>query len=214
MSWLARRPQADNPVNYVSVGMNKTLLIVGLGNIGKEYDGTRHNIGFAVADYFVDKTSELTGWVLKKDLKCEFTSGSMGGSRVIVIKPTTFMNNSGEAVQAVTNFYKIPTANILVIHDELDINFGQIRTRAGGSDAGHNGIKSISAAIGADYNRLRIGIGPKKPAQIDSADFVLKKFTEAEDKQMTNLLKESIAMTSEFIFGSGQLTPDTRSFIV
>lgn len=123
------------------------------------------------------------------------------------------MNNSGEAVQAVASFYKIPTEQIVLIHDELDIDFGHIRMRVGGSSAGHNGIKSATAAVGEETGRIRIGIGPKHPVQIDSADFVLQKFSAKEEKQLPNLTREANAILSEYVYG-GQLPPDTRSFIV
>jgi PTH1 family peptidyl-tRNA hydrolase len=212
MAWLQKRPQVSNPVNFFTVGLNKTLLIVGLGNIGDEYIGTRHNIGFACADDFVN-ACDLGSWTNKKDLKCLMADGRLGESRVIVIKPTTLMNLSGEAVQAVAHFYKIPTANIAVVHDELDVEFGQIRSRAGGSSAGHNGIKSVTKQLGDEnYGRLRVGIGPKKPKQMDSADFVLQAFSKTEQKQLPALLKESTAILTEFVYG-GQLGAETRSFL-
>ena len=123
------------------------------------------------------------------------------------------MNNSGDSVAKVANFYKIHPDNILVVHDELDINFGQIRLRKGGSDAGHNGIKSVSNVIGEDYNRIRIGIGPKKPGSINSEDFVLKKFSKSEQEQLVNLATEASAIISEFIY-SGNLPHETREFLV
>ncbi len=212
MAWLQRRPQVADPVNYFSTGLNKTMLIVGLGNIGSEYGGTRHNIGFECVEAFA-KANDFGGWIDKKDLKCQVTDGRIGEAKVIVMKPTTFMNLSGEAVQAIAHFYKIPTQYIVVVHDELDIDFGHIRTRVGGSSAGHNGIKSVSQMLGDEnYGRIRIGIGPKKPARIDSADFVLQKFTTIEQKHMPALIKEATAIISEFAYGS-QLSTETRSFI-
>lgn len=212
MALFQNRPQVSDPVNYVTVGLNKTLLIVGLGNIGNQYDGTRHNIGFAAVDSFVS-TNKLDGWIEKRDFKCHLVTGQLGESRVVVIKPTTLMNLSGEAVQAVANFYKIPPANIVIIHDELDIDFGQIRTRVGGGSAGHNGIKSVSQMLGEEnYGRIRVGIGPKKPAQIDSADFVLQKFSTKEQAELPSLLRETDAILSEFVFGA-QLNAETRNFI-
>jgi len=212
MALFHKQPQVSDPVNYFSLGLNKMLLIVGLGNIGKEYDGTRHNVGFAAVEEFV-RRSDLGSWTDKKDLKCQLASGQLGDTRVHVIKPTTFMNLSGEAVQAVAQFYKIPTQHILVVHDELDIDFGQIRTRVGGSSAGHNGIKSVSKLLGDDnYGRVRIGIGPKTPPQIDSADFVLQKFSKDEQANMPALLKEASAIISEFAYGS-PLQAETRSFL-
>lgn len=195
-----------------SLGLNKSVLIVGLGNIGKEYTDTRHNIGFRAVEALA-ASQDFEGWTVKKDLKSQITSATIADTRVIVCKPTTMMNLSGEAVQAVANFYKIPVDNIVVVHDELDVNFGQIRTRMGGSDAGNNGIKSVTQHLGADYGRVRIGVGPKKPAQIDSADFVLAKFSPAEQKQLKNLLQESTAILTEYIH-SAQLPAETRTFLV
>lgn len=213
MSWLQQRPQVSDPTNYYTVGQNKTILLVGLGNIGKEYDLTRHNVGFIVIDEFVAKTDEMDAWVEKKSLKCQVSTGRIGESRVIAIKPTTFMNLSGEAVQAVVGFYKIPAEYIAVIHDELDIDFGQIRLRVGGSSAGHNGIKSITGVIGEEYGRIRIGVGPKKPARIKAEDFVLQKFSTTEQKQLPNLTREVQSILSEYLYGS-QFPHDTRTFIV
>lgn len=193
--------------------MNKTLLVVGLGNIGKEYDGTRHNIGFAAVDDFVRRTEGFTDWVEKKDLKCLQTSARVGDNRVIAIKPTTMMNLSGEAVQAVAHFYKIPLEHIVVVHDELDVDFGQIRTRIGGSAAGNNGIKSIIQHMGEEFGRIRIGIGPKKPAKMDSADFVLASFSTKEKAELAGLKREASAILSEYVYG-GSLPHETRSFII
>lgn len=213
MGWLQKRPQVSESIQFYSVGQNKTIILVGLGNPGKEYELTRHNIGFHCLDYFVDKTDGMSEWIEKEDLKCLHASGRLGENRVIAIKPTTYMNLSGEAVQAAASFYKVPSQNIVAIHDELDIAFGHIRTRLGGSSAGHNGIKSVSQYLGEDYGRVRIGIGPKKPAQIDSADFVLQKFTEQEQAQLPSLYREVSSLLTEYLFG-GQLPSDTRSFII
>lgn len=212
MSWLQKRVQTGEATSFYTVGQNKTILLVGLGNPGKEYEQTRHNVGFACIDYFVAKTDEMESWVDKKDLKCHLSAGRLGDNRVIAIKPTTFMNNSGEAVQAAANFYKVPLQNILVLHDEVDINFGQIRMRLGGSST-HNGIKSVSQHLGEDYGRVRVGVGPKKPAQIDSADFVLQKFSSDEQAQLPNLYREVSAILTEYLY-SNQLPHDTRSFLV
>jgi peptidyl-tRNA hydrolase, PTH1 family len=213
MSWIQKRPDVSDATTYFTMGQNTTILLVGLGNPGKEYDLTRHNIGFAAVDAFVASTAEMSDWIDKKDFKCHLSSGQVGQTRVIAIKPTTFMNLSGEAVQAVASFYKIGADSITVVHDELDIDFGQIRMRQGGSAAGHNGIKSVSQHIGENYGRMRIGIGPKTPAQIDSADFVLQKFSSKEQAELNNLTRETNAIISEYIFG-GQLPNETRSFLI
>jgi PTH1 family peptidyl-tRNA hydrolase len=214
MGLFQRRPQVSDPIQmYYTTGMQKTVLLVGLGNPGKEYDGTRHNIGFDSLEAFVAKTDGMGEWTDKKSLKCQLVSGQVGQARVYAIKPQTFMNNSGEAAQAVAAYYKIPLDKIVLIYDELDIKFGTIRTRVGGSSAGHNGVKSVSQHIGEETGRIRIGIGPKKPAQMDSSDFVLAKFSDKEKAQLPNLKREVTAILSEYLF-STQLTAETRDFLV
>lgn len=186
---------------------------MGLGNPGKEYDGTRHNIGFASLDAFV-RANDFDPWVEKKDLKCWQATTTLGETRVIAIKPTTFMNLSGDAVQAVMHFYKIPAEKLIVVHDELDMPFGQIRIRQGGGSAGHNGLKSIIQHLGEDFGRVRIGIGPKEPEQLDSADFVLKTFSKEQQEHIPALTREASAIISEYAYGDGQLLPETRNFLV
>lgn len=212
MALFQRQPQASDTLKYYTLGQNKTLLIIGLGNPGKEYDGTRHNIGFACLDEFA-KANEFDPWVEKKDLKCHLASAQLGESRVLLVKPTTFMNLSGEAVQAVAHFYKVAADNIVAVYDEIDIPFGQIRIRVGGGSAGHNGVKSLIQHLGEDFGRVRIGIGPKIPEQIDSADFVLAKFSGEQQKQLKNLSREAAAILSEYTY-QGELPHDTRNFIV
>jgi PTH1 family peptidyl-tRNA hydrolase len=213
MAWLQKRPQVSDPTMYYSVGLNKTVIVVGLGNPGKAYDLTRHNVGFLCIDSFVKQTDEMSEWIQKKDLKALVSTGRLGDKQVIAMKPTTFMNLSGEAVQAVAHFYNLVPADIVVIHDELDIDFGQIRLRNGGSSAGHNGIKSVSQHIGEDYGRIRIGVGPKHPAKIKSEDLVLQKFSATEQTQLPNLVREVSSILSEYLYGSA-LPQDTRSFLV
>ena len=213
MGWLQKQPQVSNSFQLYTLGLHKTILLVGLGNTGREYDLTRHNVGFLCLDAFVRAHEEMDGWIEKKDLKCHIAQGRLGDSSVLAVKPTTLMNLSGEAVQRVSQFYKVPSTNILVIHDELDIPFGQIRLRIGGGSAGHNGIRSVTQAIGDEYGRVRIGIGPKRPEQIDSADFVLQKFAKAEQSQLDHLTKETSAILAEYVY-SGTLPHETRSFII
>jgi PTH1 family peptidyl-tRNA hydrolase len=213
MSLFQRLPQASNPKAFYTIGLNKTVLFIGLGNPGQEYIGTRHNIGFECIEAFAKK-NDFPVWTNKKDLRCQLTQATIDGTRVLLIKPTTFMNLSGEAVLAVMQFYKIPASQVVVVHDELDINFGIIRTRIGGAAAGHNGIKSIMQHLGEDFGRVHIGIGPKIPDTIDSSDFVLAKFTSDEQKQLPPLTQEISAIISEYIFGDGQLLIESRNFII
>lgn len=210
MALFQKKQQAEMSAPFYSIGMEKTILIVGLGNPGSDYKDTRHNIGFEAVQTFAEK-NEFPAWATKKDLKCILTSHTLGNTRVIIVKPLTFMNLSGEAVQAVQRFYKLNNGVTLVIHDELDIPFGQIRTRIGGSDAGNNGIKSIIQHCGAEFGRVRIGIKTDTP--LESADFVLAKFNSEEQSQLPNLLKETSAILSEYVYG-GHLPHETRSFII
>jgi PTH1 family peptidyl-tRNA hydrolase len=213
MALFQKQPIVSDTQTLFSVGLNKNVLIIGLGNIGKEYDQTRHNIGFEAVDALVSARDELSNWQDKKNFKAHFSIGQFADTRVIVIKPTTLMNLSGEAVEAVAHFYKISPIQMLVVHDELDLNFGQIRTSIDGSSAGHNGIQSIIDHIGENFNRLRIGIGPKTPAKIDSADFVLGNFKKVELEVLGDLKKEVAAIMIEFIF-NGEINKETRSFLV
>jgi len=212
MALFQKKPQLSDNLPLYSLGLNKTVLIVGLGNIGKEYQGTRHNIGFTAVEAFVNN-QELSSWISKKDLKCVESTGTIGSTRVIVAKPSTYMNNSGVAVQAIMHFYKIPIDRVIVIHDELDIPFGQIRIRIGGSSAGHNGIKSIIQTVSEDFGRIRIGIGNSKITPENGADFVLSKFTKKESQEISALTKEVVAILTEYIFGE-KLPVETRNFII
>ena len=133
---------------------NKPIMVVGLGNPGAEYARTRHNVGFMAVGYLA---GENATW--KNEHDALTYHANIDGHRVIFVRPMTFMNLSGNAVGAIARFYKIPTENIVVIHDDMDIPVGSIKEKVGGGSAGHNGIKSIDAAVGAEYKRIRIGIG-------------------------------------------------------
>jgi PTH1 family peptidyl-tRNA hydrolase len=194
---------------FYSLGQEKTILVVGLGNKGKKYEKTRHNIGFVSVDMFAE-AHEFPVWMEKKDLKCLMTAKPLGGIRVILCKPTTMMNLSGEAVRAIMSFYKIPIENVVVVHDELAIPFGQIRVRTGGSDAGNNGVKSVIQVCGADFHRIRIGI--QATTKLEASDFVLSKFDKVELEQVRSLTREVISILTEYIY-SGHLPPETRKFI-
>ncbi|HSW74310.1 MAG TPA: aminoacyl-tRNA hydrolase [Candidatus Saccharimonadales bacterium] len=213
MALFQKRPQTGETIQFYTLGKNNTVLIVGLGNVGNEYEGTRHNVGFAVVDAFASR-NDFPAWINKKDLKCHLTQHTIGDTRVILIKPTTFMNLSGEAVQAVANFYKIMPANIVVVHDELDIPFGQLRMRLGGSSAGQNGVKSVIQHIGEQFGRVRVGIGPKTPEQMDAADFVLARFNKEQEAHLGELVREANAVLSEYVFSGQALITETRSFLI
>ncbi len=213
MALFQRRPQASDPKTFYTIGMNKRILIAGLGNPGKEYELTRHNAGFICLDDFVNKTDEMGGWIEKSDWRCHASTGTVNGIGVTAIKPMTMMNDSGQAIGAVANFYKVHADHILVVHDELDIDFGKLRLRQGGSDAGHKGIRSVTEVIGEDYGRIRVGVGPKNPPRIDSIDFVLKNFSSTEQQQLPLMTREVTSIIHQYL-ADGELPHETRSFIV
>jgi len=160
-------------------------LIVGLGNPGPEYAGNRHNVGFMVADLLAER---LGAKFKAHKARAQVVEGRLGapgpsGRRVVVAKPMSFMNLSGGPTAALRDFYKVPVERIVAVHDELDIDFGQLRLKLGGGDNGHNGLKSITKAMGADYCRVRFGIG-RPPGRMQVADFVLKDFSSTERKEL------------------------------
>lgn len=211
MALFQKKLEIGNSQPLYTVGNSKTVLITGLGNIGKEYIGTRHNIGFEVLDYFAAK-NEFPDWINKKDLKCLITNHMLGANRIILCKPTTLMNLSGEAAQAVQRFYRVYNPETVAVYDDLAINFGQIRARVGGESAGHNGVKSLIQHLGEDFGRLRIGVGSVAAKKAASDKFVLSKFSKAEQGHLPEILRETNAMLTEFIFG-GELPHDTRTVI-
>lgn len=210
MALFQKKPQVGESVPMYTIGSNKTVLVIGLGNPEAKYDGTRHNVGFAALDYFADK-NDFGAWMNKKDLKCHLTTAILGDTRVILCKPTTYMNLSGEAAQAVQHFYKVYNGQTLAVYDELAIKFGQLRTRVGGTDAGHNGAKSLIQNLGEDFSRLRIGVGNEFSEKADAADFVLGKFSKEEQGALAQILREANSLINEFIFGN--LTHETRNVI-
>jgi PTH1 family peptidyl-tRNA hydrolase len=160
-------------------------LIVGLGNPGNEYKVTRHNIGFLVVDYLsIEKNISLQ----KRRFRSVFGSGVICGCKVIIAKPLTFMNLSGEAVSTIANYYNIASENIIVIHDDMDIEFGQLKIKKHGGSAGHLGIESIIKYLKEDnFLRIRTGIG-KPPDNIDPSDFVLQKFSSKEQSELKEVI--------------------------
>lgn len=158
------------------------FLIAGLGNPGSEYEHTRHNIGFLAIDMLAGRAA------FTSKFHAEVANTSIDGQKCLLIKPQTYMNNSGRAIQAAMAFYKIPLENIIVLHDELDLPLGKLRIKCGGGANGHNGIKDIDQAIGADYWRIRLGIGhPGDKHQVH--DHVLSRFSTEESKQVDRVLK-------------------------
>ncbi len=171
------------------------ILIVGLGNPGAEYADHRHNIGFRCVDHLAQQ-HHLT--LNKRRFKAIFGEGRLDGTRVILAKPQTFMNDSGSAVAPLSRWYKIPPEQILVIYDDLDLPFGRIRVRPGGGSGGHNGIKSIIASLGTqEFPRIRVGIG--RPRHGDPVDYVLNAFDREQAPFVSDLCDRVTQAVQTFI---------------
>jgi peptidyl-tRNA hydrolase, PTH1 family len=174
-------------------------LIAGLGNPGPQYAATRHNAGFMVADQLAGRIPAS----FRRDRgRAMVATGTLAGAPVTLGKPLSFMNLSGGAVAALRSFYKIPVERVVVIHDELDLEFGTVRLKTGGGDNGHNGLRSVTAALGSkDYHRVRVGIG-RPPGRMDPADFVLRNFSAAERAELPGLL-DTAADVVEVVLARG-----------
>ncbi len=174
-------------------------LVAGLGNPGPEYAGNRHNVGFMVADVLAGR---IGARFKRHRSRAHVAEGRLAGLPVTLAKPMCFMNLSGGPVAALCGFYKIPPERVVIVHDELDIPFGAIRLKLGGGDNGHNGLRSVTAALGTrDYYRTRLGIG--RPAgRMDPADYVLHDFSGAQRDQLPELL-DSAADAVTVLLGEG-----------
>ncbi len=162
------------------------LLLVGLGNPTPHSENNRHNVGFKIIDS-INKKFNLSKQ--KPKFKGLLTTGNIGDKKVYAIKPLTFMNNSGICIRELIEYFKINAEDVIVFHDDLDVEFGKIKTKFGGSDAGHNGVASIDKFIGKDYSRVRIGIGKPK-GSIEIADYVLQNFDEEESISVEKILRD------------------------
>ena len=162
------------------------LLFVGLGNPTPDSQNNRHNVGFKIIDT-INKKFTLSKQ--KPKFKGLLTTGDIGNKKVYAIKPLTFMNNSGICIRELIEYFKIDVENVIVFHDDLDIEFGKVKAKFGGSSAGHNGIASIDKFIGKDYSRVRIGIGKPKGG-IEVADYVLQNFDEEESIKIEKISKD------------------------
>ena len=163
-------------------------LLVGLGNPGREYAGNRHNVGFLVADLLASRVGAKFG--RHKRAVAEVAEGRLGfgGPKLILVKPLTFMNLSGAPVVSLAQFFKVPVENVVAVHDELDVPYGQVRVKRGGGEGGHNGLRSMSKSLGSkEYARVRFGIG-RPPGRQDPADYVLSDFAAAERKELDFLV--------------------------
>ena len=182
------------------------MLIVGLGNPGSEYKNTRHNVGFMAIDAIALKYN--FSWQNNSKMMGEISSGFIGAQKIILLKPMTFMNLSGQSVSLVKNYYKLETAQIFVIQDEIDISTGVIKYKVGGGSGGHNGIKSLDSTVGNMYGRIRIGVD--KPDDADMvADYVLSNFTNSERKAIDQKI-ELITNNIELLI-TGKVEEFTRN---
>jgi PTH1 family peptidyl-tRNA hydrolase len=163
-------------------------LIVGLGNPGPGYERTRHNVGHRVIAVLCERLgARLRPLKGVRALSAESRDGDL---RVVLAQPTTYMNESGEAVGPLARYYKIGLEQLVVVHDEIDLALGQLRVKRGGGDAGHNGLRSITRTLGPDYARVRIGVG-RPPGAKQAADHVLDRFSKAEEKEIAVLVEEA-----------------------
>lgn len=181
---------ASGPVEY---------MVVGLGNPGKQYEDTRHNAGFLALDHIADRT----GCKVNK-LKFKALSGDtkIGGKRVLLLKPTTFMNLSGQSVLEAMQFYKIPPQNIIVISDDVALDVGKMRIRRSGSDGGQKGLRSIIQLTGQDeFPRIRIGVGQKPHPQMELADWVLSRFSKEDGKLLAPMWQNALEAVELIIQG-------------
>lgn len=211
MGLLQRKTVVATLAPAYQVSAERTYLIIGLGNPGAQYRGTRHNIGFEVIDELA-RQIESPAWSLKKSLKANLNEVRLGPNRVLLCKPTTFMNDSGQTAQLVSSYYKLESHQIVAVYDELMLPFGTLRSRFGGTDAGHNGVKSLIEHLGENFGRLRVGIHNQRADKADTSDFVLAKFTKNEAQALPQVIREACAMLNEYIY-SGDLPHDTRTVL-
>ena len=181
LGWVKREPdkKEDDRVMYI---------IAGLGNPTREYAKTRHNVGFEVIDVLADM---LGTTVEEKKFKGCYGRGIIGGEKVLLLKPQTFMNLSGESIRAASDFYKVDPEHIIIIYDDISLDVGQLRIRKKGSAGGHNGIKNIIAHLGTqEFPRIKVGVGDK-PKKMDLADYVLSRFSKEDRAAMEDAFKEA-----------------------
>lgn len=187
LGWKDGNPDANgDPVEKEDAGI--MYIVAGLGNPTREYEKTRHNVGFEVIDVLADM---LGTTVEEKKFKGCYGRGMIGGEKVMLLKPQTFMNLSGESVRAAADFYKVDTDHIIIIYDDISLDVGQLRIRKKGSAGGHNGIKNIIAHLGTqEFPRIKVGVGDK-PKKMDLADYVLSRFSKEDRAVMEDAFKEA-----------------------
>ena len=188
-----REVKSTEPINW---------LIVGLGNPGSKFDGTRHNAGFSALERYSEKSGVK---IDKMKFKAVIGETTLAGKRVLLMKPQTFMNLSGEAVRDAANFYKIPPENIIVLSDDISLDVGRIRVRAKGSAGGQNGLKNIIYHLNSeDFPRVKIGVGAKPHKDYDLADWVLSRFTNDEQENINKACDNAMKAAEQIISGGVQ----------
>ena len=198
----------DSSQEYSNSLNEGPFLIVGLGNVGDKYERTRHNAGFMALDHIASQL-ELGAFKAKTELNADLIETNISGEKVILAKPNTFMNKSGLAVVKLQNYFSVNDPRILVVYDDVDIEFGTIRNRHGGGSAGHNGIKSSEQVIGDQFARLRIGVKNDHLENADTGDFVLAQFSRTELGELGKILDYCSEQIQDFIAHSFKETSHT-----
>ena len=185
-------------------------LVVGLANPGPDYEGTRHNIGWDVLLVLASRALPMpASFSTHKRTNCEIAQTRLAGRQVILARPRSYMNLSGGPVAAVAKYYSVPPTEVIVVHDEIDIDFGQVRLKRGGGEGGHNGLRSITSALGTrDYLRVRAGVG-RPPGRMEVADYVLKRFSKLEQPDVPFLVQDA-ADAVELLLEHGLETAQNR----
>jgi len=178
-----------------SSGSRKLVLVVGLGNPGREYASTRHNLGWLALDELVKQASHVTGW--KTKFHGEITKGTLAGRDCAFLRPETFMNESGRSVQPALQFFHVAPRDMIVLHDELDLPFADVRVKLGGGHAGHNGVRSLLQHLGTpDFVRVRMGVGRPPPGFAgEVADYLLSSFTAVERASIPDIVERGVQAT-------------------
>lgn len=177
-------------------------LIIGLGNPGKKYAGTWHNLGFSAVEE-LREVLDLPAFKKSAKFQADVSDGAYGQEKIILAEPLTYMNNSGNSVKAMANFYKIKPTDIVVIHDDIDLPLGKIRLATNSSAGGHNGVKSIIERLGTkNFNRVKIGIKTERLNKVDAADYVLEKIPSANRKTANEAIKKAVsALETAIVMG-------------
>lgn len=181
-------------------------IVVGLGNPGPRYAGNRHNVGFHVVDLLAERMGER---LRSHKSRADVADGRLAGQRVLLAQPMTYMNLSGGPTASLCSYHRVPVARVVVVHDELDIPFGEVRLKRGGGDNGHNGLRSLTSSLGSkDYLRVRVGIG-RPPGRQDPADFVLKDFSSVERKELPFLVDRAADAVEALLTGTLEAAQNT-----